>query len=69
MPHLPKVYCTKCRRFVRPLRGLATYRCRECGNTFLPSEVADALDAEDRRAHEDARQRQTMAEIQTHSSA
>ena len=64
MPHLPKVYCTKCRRFGRPLRGLATYRCRECGNTFMSSEVADALDAEDRRVGADKLQRETLVTIQ-----
>ena len=65
MPHLPKVHCPKCRRFVRPVRGPALYCCRECGNTLLPSEVAAALDAEDRRAGEDELQREATTERTT----
>jgi hypothetical protein len=46
MTKLPKVYCCRCQREVRLIKGIATFLCQKCGAMFLPSQIADVADKE-----------------------
>jgi len=44
----PKIYCCYCRRLVKLIVGSVIYRCPLCDAIILPSQLAAALENDER---------------------